>query len=181
MWFLAVAFAAVPAVTPDEAARLAAGEIVIRNRNLAGGVSVVGLADIEGAEAAIWEALLDFPGRRAGNPSIRAVAPYRESTATEQWMRWEISRFGFTVVYHNHYVIDRPGRKLTHELDPSQPNDLAMSHGVYDLLAIPTGFRLSYEVETNFGRAIPGFVQEWLAGSGVKTFLGDVVARAEAG
>jgi hypothetical protein len=43
----------------------------------------------------------------------------------------------------------------------------------------PAWTRLSYLVESDFGRAIPGFLQEWLCGGGVRDFLADLVNRAE--
>lgn len=170
-----------PTPSPAESTGLSSGEVVIRDAEptIPGAVAVLGLADIHAPEQAIWDALLDFPARLQGNPSLRAVASYRPATPTELWYRWEVVRFGVSVVYHNHYVVDRSARTLLHELDPAQENDLRASRGFFEMAPIDGGFRLAYTVETDFGRAIPSFIVEWLCGSGVRTFLEDVVARAE--
>lgn len=186
---LALCLAAPPArafsPSATESAALAAGEVVLHPLPTEGSVvRVVGVADIRSSADAIWSALLDFPSRLQGNASLRSVSEYRPRTADEQWWRWEVSRFGVSVVYHNHYRLDRTAGTLLHELDPSQANDLAHSRGLYELTRSPAdanAWRLSYTVESDFGRAIPGFVQQWLCGGGVRDFLTDLVTRAESG
>jgi len=179
---LALALAAVPTPTPAEAATLAEGGVVLRDVPPSfGGVAVLGLADVQADEDAVWAAMLDFPARLGANPALRAVSAYRPPTATEQWWRWEVARFGVTVVYHNRYEVDRGRGTLLHELDPAMPNDLRASRGWFELAPIPGGFRMAYTAETDLGRSVPGFVAEWLAGAGVRSFLEGVVSRAEAG
>lgn len=174
-----------PAFTPTgaEAAALDAGEIVIRPLPATdGGVKVVGCADVQAPFDAVWDALLDFKARLGNNPSLRSVAEYRPATATEQWWRWEAARFGVTVVYHNHYLVDRARGVLVHELDTAQVNDLQSSRGVYEVGPSPTtpgATRLVYTAETTLGRAVPTFVQSWLAGGGVRDFLEYLVRTAE--
>lgn len=180
---VATAIAAVPVPTAEEARALAAGEVVLRDTvgTLPDAVAVLGLTDIQAPEAAIWAALVDMEGRMAGNASLKSVVPYRPATPTEMWYRWEATRFGVSVVYHNHYVIDRAARTLLHELDTSRPNDLRASRGLFELAPVSRGYRLAYTVETDFGRSIPDFIVEWMCGSGVRTFLADIAARAERG
>lgn len=169
--------------TAAEEVQLAAREVVLRTLpSTDGRVRVVGIAEIHAGRDATWKALLDFEGRLGGNPSLRSVSAYRPATATEEWYRWEVSHFGYTVVYYNHYRIDRAAGTLLHELDPEQVSDLRFSRGSYELgpsPANPDWTRLSYLVESDFGRAIPGFLQEWLCGGGVRDFLADLVTRAE--
>lgn len=169
--------------TADEALELSTGNVVLRPLpSQDGAVRVIGVADVSAPADAIWEALLDFPSRLGGNPSLKAVSEYRARTTTEQWWKWEVSRFGVNVVYHNHYVVDRVAGTLLHELDASMPNDLVHSRGLYQLIPSPAeagAIRLVYTAESNFGRAIPSFVAQWLAGSGVRDFLDDLVRRAE--
>jgi hypothetical protein len=178
---LAAALAAVPAPSAEEAQALGNGEVVVRAGvpTIPGAVAVVGIAWIDAPEEPIWSALLDFPARMEGNSSLRSVAAYQPATAREQWVRWEVVRFGVHVVYHNHYVVDRAGRTLLHELDPTMPNDLRASRGLFELTPHGAGFQLAYTAETDFGRAVPSFITAWLSDSGVRTFLEDVVKRAE--
>lgn len=180
---LLVAFA-LAAPTAEETASLAAGEVVIHSRSprRAGAIRVEAIIDIKAERARVWAALLDFRGRMPGNPTLKLVEPYRPATATEQWWRFRAERFGTSVSYHNHYVLSADQSRLSHELDPSQANDLVWSEGVYSLgsdASCSGCTRLTYDVESDFGVAMPGFVTRWLAGSGVKDFLVDLGRRAE--
>ena len=166
-------------------AALAEGEVILVDHTPthAGAVSVEGVAEVKASTDALWRALLDFNARLQGNSSVKSFRYYKPSTPTEQWGAWEASHFGFTVVYFNHYRIDRAAGVLIHELDPTQANTLEWSRGVYKLgpsPANPAWLRLSYAVETEFGVAVPSFIKVWLAGQGVRDYLTDLVHRAEA-
>lgn len=170
---------------PASEAALAAGQVVLVDRSPArpGAVSVEGVADVRASSDALWRALLDFPARVTGNSSVRAFRYYKPSTATEQWGEWEVSHFGFTVRYFNHYTINRAAGVLVHELDPAQVNSMTWSRGVYTVTPSPGtagALRLSYTVDTEFGAAIPSFIKTWLAGQGVRDYLAELVQRAEA-
>lgn len=178
--------AGLPHLAAEQEAQLAAGEVLLLDHASAhpGGVSVEGVADIPASADQIWRALLDFKARLAGNSAVKSFAYYKPSTASEQWGVWQVSHFGFSVVYHNHYTIDRAGGVLTHDLDLAEKNDLSWSRGVYTLGVSPNNpawQRLSYVVDTDFGAAIPGFIKSWLCGSGVRDYMVDLVHRAEAG
>jgi hypothetical protein len=167
-------------LTADEAAALAAGEVVLREQPAPpGAVGVLAIVDIVAGRAAVWKALLDWEGRRAGNPGIRTITHYRPSTSTEQWVRWTVSKFGFEVTYHNHYVISPAQGTMMHELDTTQDNDITGGRGTFAMSDAPGGTRLVYDVETHFGRAIPSMVQRWLASDGIGDFMADLDRRAE--
>ncbi|MDP2313112.1 MAG: SRPBCC family protein [Pseudomonadota bacterium] len=179
------AVAAPLAVTAEEEALLRAREIVVRPlaSRSEGGVRVFAVVDIHAGRAAVWGALLDFPGRLKSNTAVKSVEHYRPSTPTDQWVRWEVSKFGFSIGYHNHYALDVAAGRLSHELDTTKENDLAGSRGVYDLLPSPAGAdwtRLAYECESNFGQAMPEFVQRWMSTGATRDFMADMAARAEA-
>ncbi len=166
-------------------AALAAGEVILIDHapTHPGAVSVEGIAEVNASTDALWRSLLDFNARLQGNSSVKSFRYYKPSTPTEQWGAWEASHFGFTVVYFNHYRIDRAAGVLIHELDPTQANTIEWSRGVYKLgpsPANPAALRLSYAVETAFGLAVPSFIKTWLAGQGVRDYLSDLVHRAEA-
>jgi hypothetical protein len=166
-------------------AALAAGEVVLIDHTptRAGAVSVEGVAEVNASTEALWRSLLDFNARLKGNSSVKSFRYYKPSTPTEQWGAWEAAHFGFTVVYFNHYRIDRAAGVLIHELDPTQANTIEWSRGVYKLgpsPSNPAALRLSYAVETAFGVAVPNFIKTWLAGQGVRDYLSDLVHRAEA-
>lgn len=172
-------------VTAAEEATLRAGEVVLRElpTRAEGAIRVLAVVDVKAPAEAVWAALLDFPSRKQSNPAVQSVENYKAPTATQQNIRWRVSKFGFDVVYHNTYVIDREEGRLEHFLDRTQQNDLVESRGVYDLAPSPAGAgwtRLAWEVESNFGQAIPGFVQKWMSTSATKDFMVDMARRAEA-
>ena len=81
------------------------------------------------------------------------------------------------------YVIDRATGRLQHALDPAQPNDLVESTGVYQISSSPAGAgwtRLTYELQSDFGRALPGFIQSWMSSSGTRDFMAELARRAAA-
>ena len=183
---VAPAWAAPLRTTAAEEAQLSAREDVIRELPAQGdgAVRVVAAVDIAAGTDAVWAALLDFEGRKRANPAVQAVEDYKPRTADAYHIRWRISKFGFDVVYHNRYAIDRAAGRLVHTLDPSQPNDLVESRGVYELYPSPAGggrTRLVWDVESNFGRAIPGVVQKWMSTGATRDFMVDMARRAEAG
>ncbi|MBA2320528.1 MAG: SRPBCC family protein [Deltaproteobacteria bacterium] len=175
---------AAPAPTADEAAKLALGEVVIRavSASTDAAIAVVGFVDVPATRDAVWTILLDFPGRRPTNPSITRIEEYLPRTAVDQWWLFTIQKFGTTVTYHNHYTVDASGGVLDHALDPTRTNDLAKNTGTYTLGACassaPPCTRLTWEVETDFGRSIPGFVKNWLGRAAVEGFLADLATRA---
>lgn len=170
--------------TATEEATLLAREVVIRELPTRGdgAVRVLAIVDIRASSDAVWRALLDFPSRKLNNPAVQSVADYRPATANEQFVKWHLSKFGASIVYHNRYVIDRAGGRMEHTLDPAQPNDLTESRGVYAVYPSPAGAgitRLTWEVESNFGRAIPSFVQKWMSTGATRDFMVDMARRAE--
>jgi hypothetical protein len=171
--------------TPAEEASLRAHEVVVRDlpARSDGAVRVQSLLDIPAPQAAVWTALVDFQGRLGGNSALKAVEPYRAASGAEQWIRWTVSAMGFEVVYHNHYVLDRANGTVTYELDKSQENDLAASHGtlaIFPSPADPAQIRLFYEAESDFGHAVPTFAQRWMTASATKDFMADISRRAQA-
>lgn len=175
---------AAPAVTAEEDAALRAGEVVIRELPRKGDVvRLIAYVDVHADRAAVWAALLDFPSRKVSNPAVKRVDAYLPATATDRWIRWTVEKLGMQLVYHNHYRLDLAAGRLTHDLDPAQANDLVASRGVYELAASPAGpewTRLSWEVESNFGRAVPTVVQGWLTAGATRDFMADMARRAEA-
>ena len=185
MMFLVIALA-LAAPTAEEQAKLAAGEVVLHNRTAKheGALRVEAIVDVKAGRDAVWAALIDFPARKQTNTSLKTIQPYRAATATEQWVKWEASRFGVSIVYHNHYRLSTDKSSLIHELDTAQVNDMDYSRGVFSLssdASCSPCTRVTYDVESDFGVAIPSFVQTWLTGSAVRDFMADIARRAESG
>ena len=184
MLLLAALAVAAPTPTPTEEALLRQGELVIRNTaaSAPAGIAVVGFVDVPTTTDRVWSILLDFPGRKAANPSVARVEEYQPRQPNDQWWVFDVQKFGTTVTYHNHYALERSNGVLRHELDPSKENDLVANTGTYSLATCTTlpapCTRLTWEVETDFGRSLPGFIKTWLGRAAVEGFLGNIADRA---
>lgn len=178
---MALAF---PVANATEEATLAAGRPAIRTlpTDNAAAVSVIGWVDARATADQVWKVLLDFPGRKATNPQMTEIRAYRPAAGADQWWAFTVTKFGMSVVYHNHYYLDRAANRLKHDLDTTQTNDLRANTGVYEVGACTTTAapctRLAWSVETDFGRALPSMIRTWLGRAAVEGFLLDVAARA---
>jgi hypothetical protein len=169
------------AFTPAEEVALAAGDVILHDMppTTPGAIRVEGFVDIAASRDAVWAALLDFPARMDANKSLHSVETYRPATDTDRWIRWTAGSLGFSFTYFNHYRLTADRSVLTHELDPTQPNDLSASHGIYRLSPSTRGTLLDYDVESDFGISLPSSVKHWLTSSGLHDFLVDMAHRAE--
>lgn len=174
---------AAPVLSVEEEQQVAEGEVLLRKRTSAHaqGVRVEAIVDARASKEALWKALTDLRARLSSSDTLEGMEFYKPSTATEQWVKWSASRFTVDIVYHNHYIASADRTTYVHELDRSMPNDLAASRGVYTLMSSPRVgcTRLVYDVDTDFGRSLPGFVRDWLTQSGTRSYLEDIVRRAE--
>jgi hypothetical protein len=170
---VAVALGAPGPVTlsTTEVAALTAGEIVVRPPTSTG--EMVGVVDIPGTTAArVWDAVLDFDLRTRSVSAIDSIVVYApEGDPKGLGATFTLSVMGSTVVYHLRYQIDRASGMCTYTLDPERTHDIASVEGSYRLETLPQGIRLIYQSRTDAGRAVPGFVKNWLASSSIKTQL----------
>lgn len=173
---------AAPVLTSAEEAEVAAGEVLIRKKTSvhAEGVRVEAVGDVCASRDALWSALVDLQARMRSNDTLKAMEFYKPSTPTEQWVKWTASRFGVQMVYHNRYIGSTDRSTYVHELDKSMPNDITASRGVYTLIPSPRAgcMRLVYDVDTDFGRSLPGFIKDWLTESGTRSYVEDILRRA---
>ncbi len=183
---LVVALASVaraqPQPTANELATLRAGEVVVREAppKKAGAIRVEAFVDVAAPPDRAWAALTDYAARVRGSSSLEGHEVYRADPATP-CIRWWGGRFGVDVVFHNCYTLAPDRRKLTYTLDPdpARPSDMLYSVGTYVLDAIGGGTRLTYEGETQFKGAVPGFAQRWLAEGGTREYMEDLRRRAQ--
>jgi hypothetical protein len=186
LWSLAVATATVPTspgpaptLAPEEAATLAAREIVVRTDLEGAGGGVLGIVDVAADRAATWKAVLDFEGRVGQVDGIVSVERYDE-TPTGVGATWTLKKWGFGASFSMKYHLD-PGRWFVHYVvDPARPGDLASGAGSYELHELPTGTRLVYRSEMDSGAPVPGFVKRWLAVDALQDQLDSIRGRAEA-
>ena len=171
-----------PQPTPDELTRLRVGEVIVRPApaRKAGAIRVEAFVDVAAPPDRAWAALTDYAARVRGSSSLEGYSLYRDDPATP-CVRWWGGRFGVDVVFHNCYALAPDRRKLTYSLDPdpARPSDMVHSVGTYVLDAIGTGTRLTYDGETQFKGAVPGFAQRWLTEGGTREYMEDLRRRAQ--
>lgn len=166
---------------PAQASAPSAGiSIQLLTPSRPGAIRAVGVADIPAPQAEVWQAVIDFPARKKGNPALAEVREYKPASGDQRWFRWTIAVLGFTVTYHNTYRLSEAEGRVHYQLDSEMENDLLYNDGKFFLKAIsPTTTRLIYEVQTDFGEAVPKPAQEWMTGSGIRGFLQDILQRAK--
>lgn len=168
------------ALTAEEEAELAAGEIVIRmDRGSETGGGAIGVVDVEATPEAALAALMDLGARVGEVGGLKAVETYLDEPG-RLGVRWELKVLTFPVVFHNLYTIDQSRGWVRYSLDPSRENGLAAVEGSYQVYPVPGGARIVYHSETDSGRPVPQWVKRWLATGALKEQLRGVERRAEA-
>ncbi len=168
-----------PEPTAEEAAKLAAREIVVRTDLGESGGGVVGLVDVAADRTATWNALMDFDARVDAIGALKSVTSY-DVTETGRGATWTLKVFGVSVEFSNRYELDRAAWTCVYALDPSKENDLQSVSGSYQLVEIPSGTRLVYRSQMESGAPVPSFVKKWLAVDSLNEQLEDIRKRAEA-
>jgi hypothetical protein len=171
-----------PQPTAAEQVALRAGEIVVREApaRKAGAIRVEAFVDVAASPDRAWAALTDYAARVRGSSSLEGHEVYRPDPVTP-CIRWWGGRFGVEVTFHNCYTLAQDRRTLSYTLDPdpARPSDMLYSVGTYVLEAIASGTRLTYEGETQFKRAAPGFAQRWLVEGGTREYMEDLRTRSK--
>lgn len=189
MWHLvcAISSAAVPTSpgappepTAEEAARLAAREIVVRADLTGDGGGVVGLMDVKAEPAAVWRAILDFEARVGEVSGIQSVERY-DVTDTSLGATWKLKMMGIGASFSMKYTLAPADHFLYYTLDPSKPGDLKAGAGSYQLVGIGDVTRVVYRSEMESGAPVPAFVKRWLAVDALEDQLDSIRGRSEAG
>lgn len=187
MW-LALAFAAVagspgsaPApvsVTAEEAARLAAREVVVRPAGGNAGQTLA-IADCRATPAEIIDAVLDVEPRQREVSALTGVDVYlRQPDAVGA--KFTVTVLGSDTVFHVLYDVDRDGGYTRYHLDPTKPNDLAQSDGSYQAYGLGGDVtRLVFRTTVDNGGWVPGWVKEKLTAGPLVDQVNGIRARAE--
>lgn len=158
-------------LTANEQSSLEQGQIVVRPPTSDG--VMVGVVDIPRTSAdRVWKVILDFDLRTREVSAIESIVVYApESDPKGLGATYTLSILGSKVVYHLRYRIDRAAGLCTYELDPERTHDISSVHGSYKLEPVGDAIRVTYQSRTEAGRAVPGFVKNWLAVSSIKSQL----------
>ncbi|MDJ0850418.1 MAG: SRPBCC family protein [Myxococcota bacterium] len=164
----------------DESA-LDAGEILIRGEERGAGGLIVATAHCAAPPAIVLDEVMNLEARVAENRSLRGVEIYlREHTPQRVGARWELSVFGFSVVFHVLYTCRRDADTCSYRLDPDRPNDVEASEGEYRVEPRGSGTRLVYTSRTDAGPAFPRWLRRWIAGRSLRQQVEGIRKRAEA-
>jgi hypothetical protein len=165
-------------VSDEEAALLAAREIVVRSVASEGGTAIVAIVDVAAPPLDVLDAVLDVEARvDEVGPISKCEVYVREPERLGA--RFEVTVLGSVTAFHVLYTIDRDGLRTTYDLDRTRPNDLDQASGAYEVFARGSGSRLVY----TSGVEAQGYVPQWLksrvtSGPLVEQ-LGGIRARAE--
>lgn len=186
MWalaWIAAAWAGSPGKPPPplevsaaEAARLSAGEVVVRPAT--DGVTIA-IADSKATPRRLIDAALDIEAREGEVSAISDVTVYLNQPDAVG-ARFTITVLGSDTVFHTLYDADRDGGYATYHLDKSRENDLARSDGSYQAYPLGDGrTRLVFRVVADNGGWVPVWVKEKLTAGPLVDQVNGIRRRAE--
>lgn len=169
-----------PALSAEEEALLARGEVLVR----AGGQGQATLVavDVAADPDRTFAAVMDLEARVGEVSALREATVYRDEPGVKA-ARFVMGIAGLTVTFHTLYQVDMAGRWCSYALDPSKDNGLKDASGSYLVVPTPTGSRILYVASgsTGGGEGEPGWLRKHLQEKGSRALLGGMKARAEGG
>ncbi|MDP2308704.1 MAG: SRPBCC family protein [Pseudomonadota bacterium] len=183
---VAPAYKGAPAAVPlaaDEAAKLAAGELVLKQVKSGNGGRGVVFMDIAAAPQTIWSRITNYGMYPTWVDNVAACEVYRKDGATI-FTRFVLDPMGMNVEYFIKHTYNPTAGWLTWTLDYSRLSDLDESIGywrVTPLTTEPPRTRLEYSVDVRFKGWVPGFAQDMIAKHGLTNAVAWVKKQSEGG
>ena len=188
-WVSDVAWAgrpAIPEMSESEVQKLSQGKVVIRDdpgpSDLTG---VQGLVEIAASREAIWDVLLDLELIRDANNSVKSLDGYRDEVGPDGTryigLHYVLGVMMTEVEYYTLREFHREEDYLTWALDPDFDSDVKATQGHYVLYPgkTPGTQLLVYLTRVDSGRKIPAWIQEYLTGRTLKSYLDFVKTASE--
>ena len=157
------------ALSSGDLAKLTAGEIVLKQQQVASGGRGVAFMNIAAAPTRIWSKVTDYAHYPQMVEHVSACGNYRVA-GHDMYTRFVLDVMGIDVEYYIHHDVHTEANYLTWTLDYSRKSDLDDSVGywrVTPLAATPPVSRLEYSVDIRFKGYIPGFVQDMISKKGL--------------
>jgi hypothetical protein len=176
---------AVP-LAADDATRLAAGELVLKQVRTGNGGHGVAFMDISAAPAAIWSRIVNYGKYPEWVDNVKACEVYRRDGANI-YTRFVLDPMGMNVEYFIKHTYNPTAGWLTWTLDYDRLSDLDDSVGYWRVTALPAAAngvarsRLEYSVDIRFTGWIPGFAQDMISKHGLTNAVTWVKQRSEGG
>ncbi len=174
-----------PAVTlsPEESAKLAAGELVLKQVRRGNGGHGVAFMDIAAPPATIWSRIVNYPMYPRWVDNVEACEVYKRDGANI-YTRFVLDPMGMTVEYFIKHTYNPTAGWLTWTLDYSRKSDLDESVGywrVTPITAEPPRSRLEYSVDIRFDGWVPQFIQDTISKKGLTNAVSWVKQQSEGG
>jgi hypothetical protein len=175
------------AAQPTEAewAKLVAGDVVTRMAPELEPDGAYGWVEIAAPPERIWAALTDPAVAVAASSAVKECTAYLDEPLPGGGRRvgWAYTLNVALSEVRYHLIRDlRPAEaRMTWTLDPSRDNDLVLSTGSYGIGPGRTAGKalLTYESQLDSGRRIPAWIQQFLAGRALVSFLDRVRDTAQ--
>lgn len=165
----------------EESAKLAAGEMVLKQSRSANGGRGVAFLDVRATPATIWSRILDFGKYPQWVDNVDACEVYKRD-GKNVYARFVLDPFGMTVEYFVKHTYDPTAGWMTWTLDYARQSDLDDSVGYWRVTPIsadPPRSRLEYSVDVRFKGWIPQFVQDSISKKGLTNAVSWVKERSE--
>jgi len=167
-------------VTPDEEARLAAREIILRSASEATDNKFMVLLDVQASIEKTIAATVDLPPRTVEVTGIKAIDIYEQSPGRVSG-RFVTGRYGYTATFSTTYEYDLSRGWCVFHLDPTAENSVQFVDGSYHAYDIGGRTRLVYSGWDDIAGWLPDWVRtRLLTGTAIEMFEG-IRSRAERG
>jgi len=170
------------ALTADELARLAAGEVVKRQVQYADGGRGVAVQDIKAPPEVVWARILDFPAYPRMVDNVSECEIYT-SGEHELKARFIIGALMMNIEYYIDHEVHVDEGWLTWTLDYSRESDLDDSVGFWRVAPVadrPGYTRLVYSVEVKPLGWVPGPIEDYISDAGLTKATAWVKRESEA-
>jgi carbon monoxide dehydrogenase subunit G len=142
----------------------------------------MGAIAIDRSVAEVWQTLIHFEHRAEYAPRVKS-AVIVEQQADFIRVKMEIDASVTTARYTMRFQLDEPAKVITFRLDDTaKDNTIAAAEGEYRLYEVaPQRTLLVYRSYVDTGRAVPGFIQDYMAKKSVPNLLKAIKKRVESG
>lgn len=167
----------------DDVAKLAAGEMVLKQVKSGNGGHGVVFLDIAATPETVWSRITNYGMYPTWVDNVAACEVYRKEGANI-YARFVLDPMGMNVEYFIKHTYNPAAGWLTWSLDYSRLSDLDESIGYWRVTSLttqPARTRVEYSVDVRFKGWVPGFAQDMIAKQGLTNAVAWVKKRSEGG
>jgi carbon monoxide dehydrogenase subunit G len=142
----------------------------------------MGAIVVERAPTEVWATLSRFEDKPEYMPRLKSLS-ILEQTPERMRVQMVVDASVMTARYTLVFRIDEPARCISWTLDHSaQGNSIADTEGEYRLYELaPTRTLVTYKSHVDTGRAVPRFIQNYMARHSIPDLLNAIKRRVESG